>query len=243
MIEIQGLTKLYPMGEETVRALDGIDIRIERGERVAILGPSGSGKSTLMHLVGGLDTPSAGSIKVDGEELAALSPRELARYRNEKVGFVFQSFHLQGHLSAAENVALPLKIRGVPRREREAAATERLAEVELADRARHRPNELSGGQRQRVSIARALAGGPTVLIADEPTGNLDERSGQAIIDLFLRLSRERELTVIVVTHDPEVAARLDRSIRLRDGKVVLEDEAAPTAPAETPAGPAAAEEA
>jgi putative ABC transport system ATP-binding protein len=220
MIDARELVKHYTLGNETIRALDGVSLSIGDGESVAILGPSGSGKSTLMHLLGGLDTPTAGSIDVDGERLQSLGENALARYRNEKVGFVFQAYHLQHHLTAAENVELPLKLRGVPKSERRGLARERLAEVGLADRFDHRPAELSGGQRQRVSIARALAGAPRFLLADEPTGNLDTKTGAEILELFLRLNREKKLTLVVVTHNPELASRLARSISLRDGRVV-----------------------
>lgn len=226
MIETHELTKIYRMGDETVRALDDVSIRIEDGESVAILGPSGSGKSTLMHLIGGLDTPTSGSIDAFGHDLSSLSKAELATYRNASVGFVFQSFHLQSHLTAVENVELPLKIRGVPRKERRRIASETLEHVGLADRMLHRPTELSGGQRQRVSIARALSGNPRFLLADEPTGNLDSKTGDDIIEFFLRLNRERGLTLVVVTHNVDVGERLGRSIRLRDGKVVGAESAA-----------------
>ncbi len=219
MIRTQDLSKHYVLGGETIRALDGVSIGIEEGESVAILGPSGSGKSTLMHLLGGLDTPTGGTIEVDGARLGELPEPALARYRNEKVGFVFQSYNLQPHLTAAENVELPLKLRGTERKERRALALERLAEVGLKDRAGHRPTELSGGQRQRVSIARALVGGPHFVLADEPTGNLDTKTGQEIVELFLRLNREKKLTLVIVTHNPELAALMGRSIALRDGKV------------------------
>jgi putative ABC transport system ATP-binding protein len=220
MIEARDLVKHYALGGETIRALDGVSLRIEDGESVAILGPSGSGKSTLMHLLGGLDVPTSGSIEVDGARLGQLPEPLLARYRNEKVGFVFQAYNLQPHLTAAENVELPLKFRGTPRRERRALARERLAEVGLADRIEHRPTELSGGQRQRVSIARALAGSPHFLLADEPTGNLDTKTGGEIVELFLRLNREKKLTLVVVTHNAELAQLMGRSISLRDGRVV-----------------------
>jgi putative ABC transport system ATP-binding protein len=219
VIRTQDLSKHYVLGGETIRALDGVSIGIEEGESVAILGPSGSGKSTLMHLLGGLDTPTGGTIEVDGARLGELPEPALARYRNEKVGFVFQSYNLQPHLTAAENVELPLKLRGTERKERRALALERLAEVGLKDRAGHRPTELSGGQRQRVSIARALVGGPHFVLADEPTGNLDTKTGQEIVELFLRLNREKKLTLVIVTHNPELAALMGRSIALRDGKV------------------------
>ncbi|MHC4392278.1 MAG: ABC transporter ATP-binding protein [Planctomycetota bacterium] len=223
MIEARDLRRTYIMGGETIHALDGVSLTIEDGDRVAIIGPSGSGKSTLMHLLGGLDTPDGGTVLVDGVDLSTLTSDELAAYRNAKVGFVFQSFHLQAHLTAVENVELPLKIRGVAKRERRAAATKRLTEVGLADRLNHRPTELSGGQRQRVSIARALASDPRFLLADEPTGNLDTKTGKGILDLFLRLNQEHGLTVIVVTHDHRVADALGRSVGLLDGRVVGDD--------------------
>jgi putative ABC transport system ATP-binding protein len=220
MIEARDLVKHYTLGGETIRALDGVSLSIKDGESVAILGPSGSGKSTLMHLLGGLDTPTGGTIEVDGAKLGDLGEDALARYRNEKVGFVFQSYNLQPHLTAVENVELPLKLRGIPRRERREIARARLAEVGLQDRSEHRPAELSGGQRQRVSVARALSGSPHFLLADEPTGNLDSKTGNEIVELFLRLNVEKKLTLVVVTHNPELANRLARSISIRDGKVV-----------------------
>ena len=220
MIETRDLSRHYVMGDETIRALDGVTISIADGETLAILGPSGSGKSTLMHLLGGLERPTAGSITVDGAALGALDDEALARYRNEKVGFVFQSFFLQPHLTAVENVELPLKIRGVAKPERRSIAEARLADVGLKDRMRHRPAELSGGQRQRVSVARALAGDPRFLLADEPTGNLDSKTGAEIIDLFLKVHAERRVTVIIVTHNAEIAHVLGRAVRLRDGRVV-----------------------
>jgi putative ABC transport system ATP-binding protein len=219
VIETSELVKTYVLGGETIRALDGVSLGIQDGESVAILGPSGSGKSTLMHLLGGLDTPTSGTITVDGARLSELGEPGLARYRNEKVGFVFQSYNLQPHLTAAENVELPLKIRGTPRVERRRIARERLAEVGLEKRFEHRPTELSGGQRQRVSIARALAGSPHFLLADEPTGNLDTKTGGEILELFSTLNREKKLTLVVVTHNPELAARMSRSVSIRDGKV------------------------
>jgi putative ABC transport system ATP-binding protein len=219
MIEARDLKRFYTMGGETIRALDGVTITIGEGDSVAILGPSGSGKSTLMHLLGGLERPTDGLIAVDGQDLASLDPLALARYRNEKVGFVFQSFYLQAHLTAVENVELPLKLAERPRAARRKVAEEQLALVGLADRMGHRPTELSGGQRQRVSIARALAMQPRFLLADEPTGNLDSKTGAEILDLFLRLNKERGLTLVVVTHNPELAEKMSRRIVLRDGKL------------------------
>ncbi len=226
MIETIDLRRHFTLGGETIRALDGVSLRIENGESVAMLGPSGSGKSTLMHLLGGLDTPTGGEIRVDGEDLGALDRVALARYRNRKVGFVFQAFNLQPHLTALENVELPLKIGDVARRERRRIAEERLVDVGLRDRLNHTPAELSGGQRQRVSIARALANSPRFLLADEPTGNLDSKTGHEIADLFLRLNRERGITLVIVTHNPEMAGICGRQIVLRDGRVVEESTAA-----------------
>ena len=219
MIEARDLRRHYTMGTETIRALDGVSLSIAAGDSVAILGPSGSGKSTLMHVLGGLESPTSGEIAVDGQDLARLGAEALARYRNEKVGFVFQSFNLQSHLTAIENVELPLKLGSVPRAGRRALAEARLAEVGLLERKDHRPSELSGGQRQRVSIARALVRSPRFLLADEPTGNLDSRTGAEILELFLRLNREKGLTLLVVTHNPELAQQLKRQVVLRDGKL------------------------
>jgi len=221
MIEARDVVRHYAMGDETIRALDGVSLSIADGESAAILGPSGSGKSTLMHLLGGLERPTSGTITVDGEDLARLSPVALAKYRNTKVGFVFQSFFLQPHLTAIENVELPLKLAEVPREKRRAIALEKLRLVGLANRVEHRPSELSGGQRQRVSIARALANEPRFLLADEPTGNLDTRTGAEILELFQRLNRESKITLIVVTHNPELAEQMGRQISLRDGKLVV----------------------
>lgn len=219
MIETRNLRKTYTMGGEQIHALDGVSLCIEDGDSVAILGPSGSGKSTLMHLVGGLDSPTSGQVIVAGQDLTNLSAADLALYRNQKVGFIFQSFYLQSHLTAVENVELPLKIRGMPRRERRRIANSKLESVGLADRVSHRPQELSGGQRQRVCVARALAGDPRFLLADEPTGNLDSKTGKEIMRLFMQLNKASGLTLIVVTHDPEIAIQTHSSIRLRDGRI------------------------
>ncbi len=221
IIKTQGLKKIYQMGQEQVKALDGVDIVLERGEYVAIMGPSGSGKSTLMNLLGCLDTPTEGEYWLNGQAVSALKDDELALVRNKEVGFVFQSFHLLPRYSALENVQLPLVYSNVPREERLARAKETLEEVDLSDRIHHRPNELSGGQRQRVAIARALINRPSILLADEPTGNLDSTTGREILNLFEQLHTTGH-TIILVTHDPEVASHANRIIRLRDGRVELD---------------------
>jgi putative ABC transport system ATP-binding protein len=218
IIRTKNLTKTYQMGEETVHALNGIDLEIEKGDYVAIMGPSGSGKSTLMYLMGCLDTPTDGDYWLNDRAVRDLSDDELARVRNEEVGFVFQSFHLLPRYNALENVQLPLVYSNVPREQRIARAREALAQVDLTDRATHRPNELSGGQRQRVAVARALIGKPSILLADEPTGNLDSATGKDIMALFGKLHQSGN-TIILVTHDPEVASNAKRVIKLRDGKV------------------------
>ena len=220
MIEIRGLHREYQLGGEQVGALNGVDLRIERGEYVAIIGPSGSGKSTLLHLIGGLDRPTSGHISVNGIRLDGLSDDDLARYRNRQIGFVFQSFNLQGSLTAVENVALPLLLAGQPRGTRLERASAALESLGLGDRLRHRPNQLSGGQAQRVALARALINDPTILLCDEPTGNLDSKTGLAIIEQLGELNRTRGVTTIVVTHDPRVATRAPRVISMLDGLVV-----------------------
>ncbi|RAY15479.1 macrolide ABC transporter ATP-binding protein [Actinomadura craniellae] len=207
------------MGGVSVEALRGVDLRIAPGEFAAIVGPSGSGKSTLMHLLGCLDRPTAGSLRIGGREVAALSDAELAELRNATIGFVFQSFQLLARTSARDNVALPLVYRGVGRAERRRLAAEALATVGLGHRLDHRPNQLSGGEQQRVAIARALVGEPRVVLADEPTGNLDTRTGHEVMDLLARLNTERGVAVVLVTHEHDVAARARRQIRIRDGRV------------------------
>jgi putative ABC transport system ATP-binding protein len=209
------------MGRETVEALRGVDLAIERGEYAAITGPSGSGKSTLMNILGCLDRPDEGSYLLNGERVSDMSDRQLARIRNREIGFVFQSFALLPRATAAQNVELPLLYARVPRRDRARRAAEALEQVGLADRARHRPAELSGGQRQRVAIARALVTRPSLLLADEPTGNLDTSTGEDILALFDELHRAGN-TVIVVTHEADVAARAGRTLRVLDGRIVAD---------------------
>jgi putative ABC transport system ATP-binding protein len=236
LIELQGVVKTYSLGKTAVRALDGIDLKIDTGEYVALMGPSGSGKSTLMHILGCLDTPDAGNYHFDGEDTARLNDLQLARLRNRAFGFVFQSFNLLPRLSALANVELPMLYAGFPRRERIRRAAELLNLVGLGDRLHHRPNELSGGEMQRVAIARALANEPRVILADEPTGNLDSRTGAEIMALFDRLAAEGR-TIIIVTHDPGIAEHARRVVRLRDGKIVSDSAPGLTPnPAPAPAG-------
>ncbi len=217
MIEIENITKVYQMGETEVRALNGVSLKIENGEWVAITGPSGSGKSTLMAILGCLDTPTSGSYQLDGVDVAKMRDDQLAAVRNKKIGFVFQQFNLLARTSALENVALPLLYAtGNHQRERATAA---LSAVSLSDRLGHRPNELSGGQQQRVAIARALVTEPSIVLADEPTGNLDSKTGKEIMALFDELHRTRGLTVIFVTHDPAIAANAQRVIHIQDGQI------------------------
>jgi putative ABC transport system ATP-binding protein len=218
MIRVRDLVMRLSSGGRPVTILAGVSLDVAAGEVVAVTGPSGSGKSTLLGLIAGLDTPTAGSIVVDGVELAGLGESELARFRRRTVGFVFQSYHLIPTLTAAENVAVPLELAGVSRAV--AVAGDRLAEVGLAERVEHYPAQLSGGEQQRVAIARAMALSPPVLLADEPTGNLDSSTGAQVIDLLLALNRERRSTLLLVTHDPALAGRAGRAIALRDGQVV-----------------------
>lgn len=220
MIELREVTRTYEMGHEEIHALDDVSLTVAEGEFVAVVGPSGSGKSTLLHVIGGLDTPTAGTVRVNGQDLGQAGDRQLSAYRNAQVGFVFQTFNLQPTYTALENVALPLVFARVPRKERLARAQQALEAVGLADRVRHKPTELSGGERQRVSIARALVNDPGLLLADEPTGNLDSATGTAIVELLGQLNRQRKLTVLVVTHDPDTATFADRRIALRDGRIV-----------------------
>lgn len=218
LIETRDLWKSYIMGEEEIHALRGVSIGIERGEYAAIMGPSGSGKSTLMNLIGCLDTPSRGTYLLNGKEVSTMNDNELARIRNEEIGFVFQTFNLLPRATALQNVELPLVYAGVPAKERQARARQALENVELGSRMQHRPNEMSGGQRQRVAIARALVNNPSILLADEPTGNLDSKTGVEIMALFARL-HEAGNTIVLVTHEADVAAHAKRAIHIRDGQV------------------------
>ncbi|HPS79819.1 MAG TPA: ABC transporter ATP-binding protein [Thermoanaerobaculaceae bacterium] len=225
LIEIRDLTKIYEMGDTQVRALDGVSLDVKRGEFLAIMGPSGSGKSTLMNLIGCLDSPTSGTYRLNDQEVSSLDDDELARIRNREIGFVFQTFNLLARTSAIENVEVPLIYAGVPRTERHRKAKEMLELVGLGDRMHHQPNELSGGQRQRVAVARALVNSPSILLADEPTGNLDSKTGEEIMALFDTLNREGN-TIILVTHEEDIAAFARYRVRLRDGKIV---ESGPTA--------------
>ncbi len=220
VIEVRDLTKVYKMGEVEVHALRGVSFDIERGEVVSIMGPSGSGKSTLMNMLGCLDRPSSGEYCLDGELVSSLTDDQLAIIRNRKVGFVFQSFNLLSRFSSLANVELPLRYAGVTSGRRD-LARQALEAVGLGDRIHHRPTELSGGQQQRVAIARAIVNKPAIIMADEPTGNLDSKVGQEIMDLLLSLNRERGTTLIIVTHDPRIAAQTGRVIRLQDGLLDL----------------------
>jgi putative ABC transport system ATP-binding protein len=218
VIQAENLSKVYKMGQVEVHALNGLSLKIACGEVVSIMGPSGSGKSTLMNIIGCLDRPTSGEYYLDGEPVARLSDDQLATIRNRKVGFVFQSFNLLSRATALANVELPLRYSGVTRDAREKARAA-LEAVGLSDRMSHRPNELSGGQQQRVAIARALVNEPAIILADEPTGNLDTKSGHEIMELLLNLNRQNGTTLIIVTHAPDVAAQSQRIIRIRDGVV------------------------
>ncbi len=219
IVVMKQVTKVYATSRVEVHALRGVDLEVTPGELVAITGPSGSGKSTLLHVAGALDLPTAGELTILGEDLRAMSDDRLAAFRRRRLGFVFQFFNLLPTLSASENAALPLLLEGVGRREALAKAAALLERVGLGDRLDHRPDELSGGQQQRVALARALVAEPALLLADEPTGNLDSEAGARVLDLLEAARRERGLTIVLVTHDPGVAARADRVVRLKDGKV------------------------
>jgi putative ABC transport system ATP-binding protein len=235
MIRLRGISKVYQMGSMTVQALRPLDLEVERGEFVAIMGPSGSGKSTLMNILGCLDKPSSGLYELDGLPVSSFGEDRLAEVRNRRIGFVFQSFNLLPRLPALQQVELPLAYRGIPRR-RELAANA-LRELGLADRMNHRPTELSGGQQQRIAIARALVSNPSLILADEPTGALDTSTSHEIMDVFRRVNEERGMTVLLVTHESEIAAYARRTIRLRDG-AIAGDERNGSRPAPTPGVPA-----
>jgi putative ABC transport system ATP-binding protein len=226
VVEALGVTKVYRLDGVEVRALDGVDLVVERGDSVAIMGPSGSGKSTLLGLLGGLDRPTSGTLRFDGRDVTGLSEDELAAVRNRVVGFVFQSFQLLPRTAAVANAGLPLVYRGLGRSERRRLATDALTAVGLAHRLQHRPSQLSGGEQQRVAIARALVTEPAMLLADEPTGNLDSRSGEEVLELLARLHLEGGGGVVVVTPDPGVAARFRRKVTLHDGRLSSETEPA-----------------
>ena len=219
LIKLENIYKTYQMGEHQLHALDNVNLSIDYGESIAILGPSGSGKSTLMNILGCLDSPSSGLYFLDGHDVSNLTRNELAQVRNRKVGFIFQSFNLLDYCSALENVALPLVYRGISRADRLQQAKQVLVDVGLEDRMSHKPGQLSGGQKQRVAIARALVTDPEVILADEPTGNLDSQSGEEVMDIFSRLSGEGK-TILVVTHDQSLARRMGRVIEIKDGKVI-----------------------
>jgi putative ABC transport system ATP-binding protein len=218
LVELRNVSKIYHLGGEEIRALDDVSLDINEGEFISIIGPSGSGKSTLMHILGCLDSPSKGTIKLDGVMIQDASPRQLATMRNRKIGFVFQFFNLLPKLNVLQNVELPMIYSGVSGRERRARALASLEAVDMANRARHRPSQLSGGQQQRAAIARALVNSPRIVFADEPTGNLDSHTGEAILSLFRKLSTEGR-TIVLVTHDPEIAAVTPRRIEIRDGRI------------------------
>jgi putative ABC transport system ATP-binding protein len=244
LVELRNVSKIYRLGDEEIRALDDVTLDIEEGEFISIIGPSGSGKSTLMHILGCLDSPSRGTICLDGTMIERASSRELAAIRNRKIGFVFQFFNLLPKLSVVQNVELPMIYSGITGRERRERAMAALETVGIANRAKHRPSQLSGGQQQRAAIARALVNRPRIIFADEPTGNLDSHTGDAILQLFRNLSREGR-TIVLVTHDPEIAAVTPRRIEIRDGKIAVKvdltlaglDRMAKTKPSELTAAP------
>ena len=228
LVEVREVVKIYDVGEIQVKALDGVSVSIDKKEFVAIMGPSGSGKSTFMNLLGCLDKPTAGHYVLDGQDVGGLDRDRLAEIRNRKLGFVFQGFNLLPRASAAENVELPLLYDGIPPRDRRSMAVAALQSVGLSGREAHRPNQLSGGEQQRVAIARALVKGAPIILADEPTGNLDTKMSVEIMELFVKLNEESQITLILVTHEPDIAAFAGRTIRFRDGRVVSDEKAAGT---------------
>jgi len=220
LIQLENITKVYDSGENAVSALRGVDVKIDGGEFLSIVGPSGSGKSTLMHILGCLDSPTEGRYWLDGEDVAEMTPRALARIRNQKIGFVFQTFNLLPRATIWKNVELPLLYAGMGRDERRAKALEALRRVGLENRAKHRPNELSGGQRQRVAIARALVNEPSLILADEPTGNLDTENSAIVLNMFQELNYRLNQTIVMITHNPEAAAMCRRIVQMRDGQII-----------------------
>ncbi len=232
LIELTGVSKHYQSGDTKTAALDGVNLQIESGEFVAIIGPSGSGKSTLMHILGLIDSPTTGGYSLDGKEMQNRSDRELAGLRRDLIGFVFQSFNLLQRLTVVQNITLPMVYAKIPARKRRAKALELLKTVDLLDRADYQTNQISGGQTQRVAVARALANNPRLILADEPTGNLDTKSSQAIVDLLKKLHKSGN-TIIIVTHNPEIASQTDRIIEIRDGHVVSDAKTSPARRAAT----------
>jgi len=222
LVVLENVTKIYKMGSEEIKALDDLSLEIRDGEILVVMGPSGSGKSTFLHLVGCLDRPTSGKILIDGKDISNLRERELARIRNRTIGFVFQQFNLLPRLTALENVELPMIYAGIPKRKRVERAKKLLEMVGLSDRMKHRPSQLSGGQQQRVAIARALANDPRIILADEPTGNLDTKSGEVVINILRDLNR-KGLTIVIVTHDPDITIIAHRVIHLKDGKIIKEE--------------------
>jgi len=218
IIKLQDVKKEYLMGDSTINALDGVNVAINKGDFIAIIGPSGSGKSTMMNMVGALDTPTSGKIFLDGKNVAQMHESDLAQIRGRKIGFIFQTFNLIPTLTALENVSLPMMFQGTGKKERTRKAMELLEKVGLGDRENHLPSELSGGQRQRVAIARSLANNPDVILADEPTGNLDSKTGKEILELFVELNKEGK-TIIIVTHDDDVAKKARKVLKMKDGKL------------------------
>ncbi|ERI95072.1 ABC transporter, ATP-binding protein [Clostridiales bacterium oral taxon 876 str. F0540] len=222
MIEIKNAFKIYKMGNESLPVLNDVSLKVNKGEFVAIIGPSGSGKSTLMNIIGGLDRPTKGSVIIDNEDISSYKDKKMSKFRNEKIGFVFQSFNLEPTLTALENVIMPLTIAGIPDKKRREKAKNALESLGLGDRLQHKPTELSGGQRQRVSIARALVNNPKIILADEPTGNLDSKSGKAVMEL-LRGLKDKDYTIVMVSHNLDEAAYADRVIKIVDGMIAEEN--------------------